>query len=30
MFSLPDGRPGKNVIIFDADMSLSTHINNEK
>ena len=29
-FSLPDGREGKNAIIFGADMSSSVHIDNKK
>ena len=28
-YSLPDGSVGKNVIIFEADMSLSVNIDNE-
>ena len=28
-FSLPDGRMGKNVIIFGVDMSSSVHIDNK-
>ena len=29
-FSLPDGSMGKNVIIFEVDMSSSVHIDNKK
>ena len=30
IFSFPGGRFGQNVIIFEADMSSSTHIDNKK